>query len=84
MASTKSVLVGSFRVLGSRLRSHGWHRASSVHWKSLPPVLDAWKAAFPVEPPAFRALGVGGSDPLLVPAELQVDVIAHVPPRDVR
>jgi enamine deaminase RidA (YjgF/YER057c/UK114 family) len=47
---------------------------------SLPAALAAWQNAFPDEPPAFSALGMGGPDPLLVPgAELQLDVIAYAP-----
>lgn len=47
---------------------------------SLPAALEAWRDAFPVAPPAFSALGMGGPDPLLVPgAELQLDVVAYVP-----
>ena len=47
---------------------------------ALPAALESWREALPVDPPAFSALGMGGPDPLLVPgAELQFDVVAHVP-----
>jgi enamine deaminase RidA (YjgF/YER057c/UK114 family) len=46
----------------------------------LPAMLQAWRQAFPVAPPALTALGMGGGEPLLTPgAHLQLDVIAHVP-----
>jgi enamine deaminase RidA (YjgF/YER057c/UK114 family) len=47
---------------------------------ALPAALESWREAFPVDPPAFSAVGMGGPDPLLVPgAELQLDVIGYVP-----
>jgi enamine deaminase RidA (YjgF/YER057c/UK114 family) len=47
----------------------------------LPEMLESWRSAFPLAPPAFTAVGMGGGQPLLVPgAHLQMDVIAFVPP----
>jgi enamine deaminase RidA (YjgF/YER057c/UK114 family) len=46
----------------------------------LPSVLQAWREAFPVDPPALTVLEMGGGQPLLVPgAHVQMDVIAYVP-----
>lgn len=46
----------------------------------LPEVLAAWTNAFPADPPALTALGMGGERSLLAPgAHVQLDCIAHVP-----
>lgn len=46
----------------------------------LPEVLAAWANAFPTEPPALTALGMGGGAPLLAPgAHVQLDCISYVP-----
>lgn len=46
----------------------------------LPEVLAAWTNAFPSEPPALTALGMGGGAPLLAPgAHVQLDCISYVP-----
>ena len=48
--------------------------------RHLPEVLDAWRSAFPVAPPALTALGMGGGQPLLAPgSHLQLDCIAYAP-----
>lgn len=45
-----------------------------------PEVLAAWSNAFPADPPALTALGMGGGAPLLAPgAHVQFDCIAFVP-----
>lgn len=46
----------------------------------LPAMTTGWRAAFPHDPPALSAVGMGGGDPLLVPgAAVQWDVIAYAP-----
>jgi len=46
----------------------------------LPAVLDAWRAAFPCDPPALSAVAMGGGHPLLAPgAHVQFDAIAYIP-----
>lgn len=46
----------------------------------MPEMLDAWRAAFPVSPPALSAVEMGGGAPIMAPgAHLQVDFIAYAP-----
>lgn len=46
----------------------------------LPEVLDAWRNAFPVAPPALTCVGMGGPQPLLAPgSHVQMDFIVHAP-----
>lgn len=46
----------------------------------LPEVLASWTDAFPSEPPALTALGMGGGAPLLAPgAHVQLDCISYIP-----
>lgn len=47
---------------------------------ALPEVLDAWRSAFPVAPPALTCVAMGGPQPLLAPgSHVQMDFIIHAP-----